>query len=300
MNPFDEAPSTPAVSFDPPSSLAQPPRRRGRTALVALAAAGLMGVGLVGVSQFASAERATVSPPAGDETVGVPVPDTADLGDDRDDGADEPVVDGKIVINNGDGAPIVIDLGEGTVDGQPFGQIAECLGLPDLAAGPMFGGDLEGLLEDIPFGDLEGMLEDLSFDDLEGMFEDFPLSELEGMLEDFTSGVPGDHRGGMPLDHFGLFGSDGTHVSVMGPDGVSMVELGDGDGSVTITQKDGTVTIETDGSATVKEIGDLLGGIEWSDSEGIDIAPLFPDDFEGFDFELPSDIQACLDGAVNG
>lgn len=277
MNPFDEAPSTPAVSFDPPSSLAQPPRRRGRTALVALAAAGLMGVGLVGVSQFASAERATVSPPAGDETVGVPVPDTADLGDDRDDGADEPVVDGKIVINNGDGPPIVVDLGEGTVDGLPFGQVAECLGASDFAVGPMFGGDLES------------------------MFEDFPFGDIESMFEDFTRGVPGDHRGGMPFD---LFGSDGTHVSVMGPDGVSMVELGDGDGSITITQKDGKVTIEADGSATVTEfsdmVSDMLGGIELPDLEDLDIEQLLPGDFEGFEFELPDDIQACLDGAGNG
>ena len=48
---------------------------------------------------------------------------------------------------------------------------------------------------------------------------------------------------------------DGTEVSVMGPDGFSIVQLGDG--SVTVTRDDDDVTITTTGDATVMDKEDL-------------------------------------------
>ncbi len=206
-----------------------------------------------------------MSPQAGDEVIAAPAPDTVPSDDDD---SDEPTVEGKIVISNADGDPIVVDLGDGTVNGQPFDKIAECLGV------------------DGEFGT---------------MFEDFGSGDFDGMFEDFAITGPGGpgHMGEMPFGEFGMFGSDGTHISVIGPDGMSMVDLGDGDGSVTITQKDGAVTIETDGSATVTELSEMLGAIELPDLEGLDLQQLLPKDLEGFDFELPADIQACLSGAGN-
>ena len=288
MNPFDQAPTFPPVPFDPPNPLIQPAPRRGRMVLAALAAAGLMGVGLVGVSQFASADRPEIDPNDSGEVLATPGPDDSDdVGDET--GDDAPQVDGQIVIDTGDGEPIVIDLEGGTVNGQPFDQIAECIGLPPFGEGRMF--DLEP-------GELEGM-----FEQFEGMFEDFGDFRQFGHL--------GEHGG------LGPFGTGGTHITVMGPDGLTVIDLGDGDGSVTITQRDGELTIVSDGDATVKEIEDLLGAIEFpdlesSDLEAFDFEQMFddfpldrfermlPDDFEGFDFELPADIQSCLDAAGAG
>ena len=265
--------------------------------LVAAAAAGLVGAGLVGVSQFASADRPELTPSATDETL--PEPSDEQQGDgDQDDREGVPSVDGQIVIDNGDGEPIVIDLGEGSINGESMHEFAECVGLPVLGGEPgeFPFEDLEGMFEEFPFEDLEGMFEEFPFEDLEGMLEDFPFEDLEGMFEEF--GGPG-HVG-----DFGMFGSDGAHVTVMGPDGLSMIELGDGDGSVTITQQDGEITIDTDGSATVSELDEMLGAIEFGDLESFDLEEMFedfdPGQFEGFEFELPGDIQDCLDGIDNG
>jgi hypothetical protein len=286
MNPFDQAPATPPVSFDPPNPLIQPAPRRGRMVLVALAAAGLVGAGLVGVSQFASADRPQIDPNATGDTL--IAPDTDQDGSDQaepDDADDAPAVDGQIVIDDGDGEPIVIDLGEGTVDGQPFEQIAECLGLPLFEDG-------EFATPRFPSGELPSG--EFPFDELESMFEDFPFEDFP--FEDF-----GGFEQLGDLGAIGPFGADGTHVTVIGPDGLSVVELGDGDGSVTITQQDGEVTIATEGSATVNELDEMLGAIELPDLESLDLEQILPDGFpDRFEFELPDVIQDCLDPASGG
>ena len=48
VNPFEGPPSTPPVSFEPPSSS---PHRRGRMVGVVLATAGLLGAGVLGVQR---------------------------------------------------------------------------------------------------------------------------------------------------------------------------------------------------------------------------------------------------------
>lgn len=281
MNPFDQSPATPPVSFDPPNALIQPAPRRGRMVFVAVAAAGLMGVGLVGVSQFASADRPEIDPNPSGEALTAPHPDQGDSDHDEQpdggDGGGGPIVDGQIVFDDGDGEPIIIDLQNGTVDGQSFEQIAECIGLPAFGEGWMF-----------DFGTGE-----------------FPFEEF-GRLENLGE------MGGL-----GPFGGAGVHVAVLGPDGLNLIEIGDGDGSVTITQHDGELTIVTDGAATVSDLEQMLGELDVPDLgslnlEGFDFEQMLenfpmdrfeqmlPDDVEGFDFELPADIQDCLDTAGSG
>lgn len=304
MNPFDQPPADEPVSLEPPTPLIQHAPRRGRMVLVAAAAASLVGAGLIGISQFASADRAEITPSAGE-----PLPEPSDEDGDSDDGDSDdgehgPVVEGQIVIDNGDGEPIVIDLGEGSINGESMQQFGECIGLPVFGGEP--GETPFGDFEDFPIEDLEGMLEDFSFEDFqfgdfEAMLEDFPIEDFEGMLEEFGEfGGPG---------HFGEFATDGTHVTVMGPDGLTVIELGDGDGSITITQDGGEVTIDTDGSATVNELDEMLGAIDFGDLESFDIESfdieeMFedfdPSQFEGFEFEIPTEIQDCLDAIDNG
>ena len=213
-----------------------------------------------------------------------------------------PIVDGQIVIDNGDGEPIVIDLGEGTINGESLEQFGECVGLPMLGDGPML--DFEA--GEFPFEEFAGVLEDFAARMLEDFLEDFAFEDFEGMLEDFSFEEFGD------FGDFGEFGADGTHVTVMGPDGLTVIELGDGDGSVTITQQGGETTIDTDGSATVSELDEILGAIELPDLESLDIEQMLedfpfdrfddfsPEDFEGFEFELPLEIQDCLAAIDNG
>lgn len=306
MNPFDQPPTTPPVSVDPaPRDPAgpigpEPGRHRGRVALVALAAVGLVVGGLVGVSQLVSADR-----PAVDESAAATPDDGAEPIDPVDEGDDEgdsegPSVDGEIVIDDGDGDPIVIDLGEGTVDGRSFESIAECLGLPAFLDGPM--------VDDFPFD----------------RFEELPLDDLElGELD--LDGLDLDGLDEGALGELGLFGSGGAHVTVLGPDGVQIIDLGEGDGSVTITQEDGEITITTDGDATVTELPDLLGELgelgEWREGvpgefdpeqlfdelfdEGVfDELPavdeMLDGTFEGFEPVDPAAIEACLDAADQG
>jgi len=277
--------------------------------IAAVAAAGLMGAGLVGVSQFASADRPELTPMASDDTL--PAPSDAEQqedgqqGDDHDGGAHEPSVDGQIVIDSGDGEPLVIDLGEGSINGESMAQFSECLGLPFFSGEP----------GESPFGDFEefeGMFEDFPFDEFDGILEEFSIEDFEGMFEQF-GGLSGP-------GHFGQLAPDGAHVTVMGPDGLTVIELGDGDGSITITQQGGEVTIETDGSATVSELDEILGAIEFGDlesfdlesfdMESFDIEEMFEnfsfdmegmfEDFDPGEFEIPVDIQDCLDSIANG
>ena len=223
MNPFEHPPTTPPVVASSQPELPSGGSGRGRMALVALLTAGLIGGGLIGISQFASADRPEVEPePAASAQTG----DEGDRSDDESDDGDDtdlviPEIEGEIVIDDGDGDPIVIDLGElGGEDGT-ISELIECVGLP------MFeGGEFD--FDDIPMGEwLEG---DTPFD-----------------LEDFEQ-IP--------------WGEVGSQVTVTGPDGVTIIDLGDGDGSVTITQNDGEISIATDGDATVSELEDLFGDFE--------------------------------------
>jgi hypothetical protein len=219
MSPFDLPPSTPPVSFDPP-----PPGRRsaGRTAAVAAASVALIAAGVLAVAQFAPGGDSEVANAAqvGDDTSGAtpatsapettPAPPTTVPagGETPDDtSSDDPSdLDGKIVIQIGDGDPIVIDLGD-------LGSLGDIVG---------GNGDL---------GKIEQCLGDLSFDLGAG------------------GGPGGLSIPGLP----GLFG-DGDDLTIAGPDGLSVLDFGDGDGSVTITKKDGEITITSEGDVQVDDL----------------------------------------------
>jgi hypothetical protein len=295
MNPFDLPPSGAPFSVDAPEPTPDsgPDRpRRGRTALVAVLTLGLVGGGVAGVSQFASADRPDLAVAAQDE----PTDDTVAPADDEatdeaatdestDDGTPqdeaEPTRDGEIVIDTGDGAPVVIDLGD--LDVGRAGELAECIGLPSFDADGRFGEFTPGdwAPGERPL-DLEELLADLPFD----------LDALEELERDWATeiGDIGDLAGGS--------------VTVVGPDGVSVVDLGE-NGSVTVTTDDGELTVSTEGDATVSELDDLFGefgSIFERGSAGLD-DELFHDllddelfhDLPGFESIDPDAVQSCID-----
>ena len=141
----------------------------------------------------------TPPPTAAPETA---PPTTASTGDQAATGG----LDGKIVIQIGDGDPIVIDLS-------------------DLGALGGLGGGLGDL------GSIEQCIGDLPFD------------------IDLNAGP-----GGAGLPSFDIFG-DGETVTITGPNGLSILTFGDGDGSVTITKKDGEITISSDGDVQQNDLG---------------------------------------------
>jgi hypothetical protein len=275
MNPFDLPPTSAPVSTDPPNvELVTPAAtsRRGRMALVALATAGMIGGGVVAVSQFAAADE-----PALLADTPTTTPDDDPVGP-VDDPARE--VDGEIVIDLGNGDdPMVVDLGE---LGQSFSELAACLDLP-LFDGPL---SADAPAVDGPGQDLEQMIDD--------MLENLDLENLD--------------LGSLDLGSFGDVGTmtlDGTHVTVLGPDGVSVIELGDGDGSVTITRTDGELTIATDGDATVQDLPDFSGmppfgefGPGGFDLGEFDMGRIFGDSFDPSQIDLSqidlSQIESCL------
>lgn len=295
MNPFDLPPTGVPVDAPRPES---EHRRRGRTALIAIATVGLIGGGIAGVSQLASADRPDLAAGATDEPSDDTIAPTDDSTDeassdeassddgrsddqtsddsnptDESDESGEPASDpddtreGQIVLDDGDGDPVVIDLGD--VDLGRIGELTECLGLP-------------------------------AFDVRPGEFtpafpEDFP----------FDLGELGEFDWPVDLDGFDL---DGGSVTVVGPDGVSVVDLGE-NGSVTVTSDNGEITVSTDGDATVSELDDLVGDIgsllERGGLDGIFGDEAFDDLLESLpahrpDFEpLDSDaVQACIDEAL--
>ena len=209
MGPFDQPPSTPPLSFDPPPSPSAKRPSSGRKAAVVAASVALVAFGALAVAQFASdgdapvanaaQENGTTPPtPAPDTTP--PVPDTAPPTTAPAD-AD---LDGKIVIQVGEGDPIVIDLGD-------LGALGEGGGLGDL-------GGIEQCIGDLPF--------------------DIDLNA-----------APGD----LALPGFDIFG-DGETVTVTGPNGLTLLTFGDGDGSITITKKDGEITISSDGDVQESDL----------------------------------------------
>ena len=218
MSPFDQPPSSPPVSFDQPPDGGRR-RRRRRTAAVAAASVGLAAAGVVAVAQLASADDSDPLPANAVAQVdeAPPVPAPTTVPDDE---PDEPAGDDQIVIRIGDEEPIVIDLGD--------------LGLPPEL------GDLSELGE---LGEL-GDLQDLDFEQVQKC--------LGGSLLDLDLGaVPGSLP---PLGGLDVFGDD---VTLAGPDGVSVLDFGEGDGSVTITEN-GELTITSEGDVDVQQLDEIL------------------------------------------
>lgn len=223
-------------------------------ALVALASTGLLAAGVVAVSQLASADRPdAVTVPAGatpsDESVGTPspapptsapAPPADDPEGDSSGDPGEATVDGQIVIQIGDGEPITIDLGEL--------------------------GDLEQL-EDLDLGELDlGELDQLDLDRLQ---ECLALFDIDFDV-DFDLEIP-------PIGPLGGFGEG--DVTIAGPDGVSVVDFGEGDGSVTISRTDGELTITSDGDVEVEQLADMFEDMSPGDMSPDDMFPggMFPD-----------------------
>ncbi len=274
MNPFDLPPSGAAVSVDgppAPAPAAPEPSRRGRTALVVVLTLGLVGGGVAGVSQFASADRPDLAASAQDEPDDTIAPVDDDTTDDTT--ADDTTTDGEFVLDLGDGEPIVIDLGD--LDLGRIGDLTECVGLPAF--------DADGRLGEFTPGDWEPGEFPL---DLEQLFDDLPFGDLDGLdLEGFD------------LEGFDL---DGGSVTVVGPDGVSVVDLGE-NGAVTVTSEDGAVTVSTGGDATVSDLDELFGefGRIFEGGPGLFDDEMFHDEaFEawpGLESIDPDEIQSCID-----
>ena len=265
MNPFEMPPSGSPVSFDTPAENpgAPPPagRNRGRMALVAVVTAGLVGGGLVGVSALASADRPeaedAVSTAPGavpddttsedSSTVDTAPDDTAPVDSDGDsgtEGEDEPT-DAPWVSGK-----IELDLG----DGDPIVI------------------DLDELDEDA----VRQLTECIGLPSLDFSL-DRPVSprmpNLDDVFEQFE----------WPEDLDDLHVVDRGRVTVTGPGGVSVVDLGEG-GSVTITKDDDGISVETSGDATVSELDDLLGDLgKRFDAE-------FPGDFGGVFERIPGEL----------
>ena len=241
MNPFDTPPSGAPLSYEPPAEPSGGGPGRGRMVLVAVLTAGLIGGGVAAVSQFASADEPELGVAAPDEPTDETIPPVDDEGDVDDPAEPADPSGGEIVIDLGEGEPIVIDLGEVEGDLQ---RLSDCVGLPML-------GEFEfGEFEAGELPDFEEFLDDLPFD-LEA------LEDLEGEL----AGEFGE---------FGMFEADGGSVTVAGPDGVSIIDLGE-NGSVTVSKAGGEITVETDGDAPVSELEDLFG----------EFGAIFDDEFDG-------------------
>lgn len=283
MNPFDAPPSTEPVPLPPPSPGPASSPRRGRTALVAVATAGLLGAGIVGVGALASADdpglsvsatpttqqtpitQPTASTPPADTSVPAETADdqtgddqTGDeTGDDQtgdDQTGDDQTGDGRpsveIRVDQGDGEPFVVEL-----DGEDLGAFQECMGMPMLGGAWLGDGEF-----------------DLQIDDMLGQFEELfgELPDLDRMLQALPDPANGEG------DIWQAFpGADGT-VTVLGPDGPTIVDLGDGDGSVTVSRdaETGAVTITTEGTATEQDLGAIFAP-HVVDGEWLDEMPNF-------------------------
>ncbi len=258
MNPFDLPPSGAPVSVDGPP--ATEPSRRGRSALVVVLTLGLVGGGVAGVSQFASADRPDLAASAQDDPDDTIAPADDDTSDDT---IDDTTTDGEFVLDLGDGEPIVVDLGD--LDLGRIGDLSECVGLPAF--------DADGR----EFTPGEFPL------DLEQLFDDLPLDGLD--------------LDGLDLDGLDL---DGGSVTVVGPEGVSVVDLGE-NGSVTVTSEDGAVTVSTEGDATVSDLDDLFGefGRIFEGGPGLFGDETFHDEaleaWPGVESIDPDEIQSCID-----
>jgi hypothetical protein len=239
MSPFDLPPSTPPVSFDPPETGR---RSRWRSLAVAAASVGLVAAGAVAVSQLATADDsqpvARAATP-GDETIGSPPPTpapTAPPDADDADGAD----DASDPTTDLDGQ-IVIRINDDEPIVIDLGELGD-LGVP---------GDLGDLPQLPALPDLDKIEECLGH----------PLPDIDA--------TPDGSRPDLP----DIFGAGGT-ITITGPDGVSVLDFGEGDGSVTITKENGEITVTSEGDVDVNELGDLIDELP---------TPALPDFHELFD-----------------
>lgn len=168
-----------------------------------------------------------------------------------------------------------------TTDEQPSG-VPEMTGqiTIDLGSGPIT----------IDLGQISDCMADLDLGGL-GLGE---MGELNlGEMGEMPS-MPGMPPIGLP----GMSG-DGT-VTVAGPDGLSVIEFGEGDGSVTITRENGELTVTSDGDVTVQQLDDLLDGLPMFDIDGDHTSPGEPSDAPPVpampDF---SQIEGCLGDLAN-
>jgi hypothetical protein len=248
-------------------------------ALVALLTAGLIGGGIAGVSQFASADQPDLAGAAPEEpTDPVPPVDDPDPTDESSEGDATIGIDGEIVLDLGDGDPVTIDLG--ALDAEAVGRLSECIGLPRIDLGEIGPwGPGEWNAGDFP---LDEFLKDLPFDPK-------ALDELMGEWSN-------------DLGDLGVLGPDGGSVTVTGPDGVSVVDLGE-NGSVTVTRNGEEITIDTSGDATVKDLSELFGDFgaifeAMPRPEGGELPNL--GDLPGFESIDPATVQQCIDEVVGG
>jgi len=85
-------------------------------------------------------------------------------------------------------------------------------------------------------------------------------------------------RGWPELPEIGrLPGPHGDHVVVAGPDGVSVLDFGEGDGSVTITKTGDEITVESDGDVTTIEPGQVMRELPDITIPDLPDFPNFPD-----------------------
>ena len=81
-------------------------------------------------------------------------------------------------------------------------------------------------------------------------------------------------------------GPRGGHVVVAGPDGVQVIEFGEGDGSVTITKSGDEITVDAEGDAQIDQPGEVFQHVFPDLGEMPDISvPMLPD---------LSELQDCL------
>jgi hypothetical protein len=271
MNPFEMPPSGSPVSFEMPAHASPPPagRNRGRMALVAVVTAGLIGGGILGVSALASADR----PEAEDAASTVPddgaPDDTAPAPDDSapDDSAPEDSVPDD--ASTDDTAPDDSDHGgedEGTDDPWMSGTIEL-----DLGDGDPIVIDLDALDEEA----VRRLTECIGLPSFDFSL-DRPASpripNLDDLLEEFE----------WPEDRGEPHVIDRGSVTVAGPDGVSVIDLGES-GSVTVTKDGDDISIEASGDATVSDLDELFGELG-----------------KRFDVEFPGDIGAMLERLPRG
>lgn len=305
-------------SFDPPTGppLSEEPvrhgrrRRYGRVAVVALMSVGLLGVGVAVAGQIdpvnrqgvASAAVGAPDAPRLDNVVDAFVPD-----DDEREATDpeRTVVDqstdvsGRIEVDVGDGDPIVIELDE--FDGAVVGELGECLGLPSfdlhVGGGPLTPGGLPD--------DLGTWLDDWSSqsDRPDWWHAEHDLDTfLDDVFAEWDVQVGTNHEGDLGSTFDDLFAEFGAttdgQVTVSGPDGVSVIDIGE-DGSVTITRDGDDITIVTTGDATVSDLDDLDDLDDLGDLVG-DIGTLF-DQFEtSGELNLDDELQRRIDEMLEG
>jgi hypothetical protein len=234
------APWDPPTSSPPSGPAARegaPPRRRATVAAIAVAGLGLGGLLVAG--RMASADDPSVetgadttTPEASDDTTS-----NESTGDDTS-GNEVPALDELI-----EGFPVFGDLG--------FGPVGECLA-------DQLGIDItsEGGLPDLD------QLTQLTPDELSAAWDacrSMLPDDVEKTLDDVTECVSDSvEDGDLPAGPLGPLGQHGDGgVTVMTPDELSVLEFGEGDGSVTITKSGDDYTIESSGDVSEVDLGSL-------------------------------------------